>query len=94
MMVLPYKRFDVNVLAIASNLILTCSLITALLIKLYDDFSFSWTTEGTSRVLRIHNRFGGTDGDLLFCIPLCGALCSLENDEIHRRVGKATFDSN
>ena len=29
MIVLPYKRFDVNALAIAANLILTCSLITA-----------------------------------------------------------------
>eukprot|EP00966_Prymnesium_polylepis_P306935 7092714-Prymnesium_polylepis.1 len=51
MIVLPYKRFDVNALAIASNLIITCGLLSALLIKLYDDFTFSWTAEDTARVL-------------------------------------------
>jgi len=47
----PYKRDDLNILATASSSIQTCGFFAALLIKLYDDLIFFWTEEDTEKVL-------------------------------------------
>jgi len=51
MVIRPYKRADVNSLAVASNLVVTSAFVTALLIKLHDDISLRWSAEGASEVL-------------------------------------------
>eukprot|EP00966_Prymnesium_polylepis_P242010 5597000-Prymnesium_polylepis.1 len=83
----PYRRFDLNVLAMASNLIQVCAFFAALLIKLHDDFNFYWTAEGTARVLG----YSTTDDLAILMAVFCFCFFALVRVAMLGRTKEYTF---